>query len=82
MALEYKVEIDNGYVKVGRALGLDKDGNVVDPESPESVELLCGSGGMLPKDLAEKYGLLKKDEPKAKAKKPAANKMAKPSEDK
>lgn len=52
-----------------RRLYLDKEGNVVEHDSPEKVELLVGAGGTIPIERARALGLLNetkaKSEPKA-----------------
>ena len=47
-----------------RRLYLDKDGNVVEQDDPNRVELLVGIGGTLLTERAQALGLL--DAPKAK----------------
>jgi len=71
------MEIPNmaGPYIADRRLYLDKNGNVVEEGDPNKATLLVHQGGILSRDVAERYGLLN-DGGKAKAG-PAENKQRK-----
>ena len=58
-----------------RRLYLDKDGNVVEQDDPNRVELLVGIGGTLLTERAQALGLI--DAPKAKNAPPATKAVTK-----
>ncbi len=58
-----------------RRLYLDKDGNAVEQDDPNRVELLVGIGGTLLIERAQALGLL--DAPKAKSAPPATKAVTK-----
>lgn len=92
MALNYvkpHTDVGSGVVGVERRLYLTEDDRLVEEGDPDGRWLWCTPGMQVPREQAERYGLLKEPEPEPdeapeppKARRPAANKARTPSRDK